>query len=320
MAVIHPFPSKPPPSVMETRLLSVADIESWVQPKFQRPIRMSPKVMAFCEELKCNGGIIAGVITLGQLPNDPAYYKVDGAHRCEAAKTSGLAEFIADVRIKQYASMKEMAQDFVTLNDSLVKMRPDDILRGQEEFEPVLGMIRQACNFVGYDNIRRASHSSCMLSMSSALRCWSGSSAETPNVSGLNKAAPENLSDVEAQHMCAFLNTAYSAWKNDPEYYRLWSTLNLTMCMWLFRQLVLNPPGGQKRHIILNLEQFRNCLMSLSASGDYLEWLNGRNMSERDRTPCYRRMREIFGRRLGDGNNSARAPRFPNPSWSRSGR
>jgi hypothetical protein len=63
---------------METRLLTIADIERWAQPKFQRPIRMNPKVIAFCEELKRNGGMIAGVITLGQIPDDDAYYKVDG--------------------------------------------------------------------------------------------------------------------------------------------------------------------------------------------------------------------------------------------------
>jgi hypothetical protein len=307
---------------METRLLTLAEIESWVQPRFQRPIRMNPKVMAFCEELKRNGGMIAGVITLGQLPDDPNFYKVDGSHRLEAAKTSELPEFIADVRIKQYPTMEDMAKDFILLNDSLVRMRRDDILRGQEEVEPMLKLIREQCSFVGYDNIRRASYSSCMVSMSCALRCWSGSQGETPSLGGAirgNPATnPENLSEPEAQNLCVFLNTAFAAWGQDPEYYKLWSNLNLTMCMWLFRQLVLNTPTSQKRHVTVNIPQFKNCLMSLSAATDYMEWLVGRNMTERDRTPCYSKLRPLFGKRLISDGVSPKRLRFPQPPWARS--
>src|SRR5262245_40784177 len=80
-------------SKMETRLLTVRELESWTQPRFQRPIKKNSKVMEFCEALKKNGGIIDGILTLGQLPNDPKFYKVDGAHRIAAALDSGLKEF-----------------------------------------------------------------------------------------------------------------------------------------------------------------------------------------------------------------------------------
>ena len=304
-------------SVMETRLLSVADLESWQQPRFQRPIRINQKVLEFSEDLKRNGGVIGGVITLGQLPGDPALYKVDGAHRTEAAKLSELREFIADVRITQFASLSEMAEEFVRLNSSLVRMRPDDILRGLEENVPLMKHLRQQCPFIGYDNVRRASSSSCVLSMSATLRSWAGSNSETPSISGggPGHSICESLDETEVAHLSAFLNTAYAAWGNDPENYRLWSTLNLTMCMWLFRQLVLKSASTKNRHVSIKITQFNKCLMSVSASAEYVAWLHGRNMGERDRTPCYRRLRAIFIKRLHEDIGGARAPKLPAPAW-----
>lgn len=304
-------------SVMETRLLSVEDLESWQQPRFQRPLRINQKVLDFSEDLKRNGGVISGVITLGQLPGDPALYKVDGAHRTEAAKMSGIKEFIADVRITQFESLSDMAEEFVRLNSSLVRMRPDDILRGLEENLPLLKQLRQQCTFIGYDNVRRASSSSCVLSMSATLRSWGGSNTETPTLSG---GAPghlicEGLDETEIAHLSAFLNTAYAAWGNDPENYRLWGNLNLTMCMWMFRQLVLKPAAAKNRHVSIKMPQFNKCLMSVSAASEYVDWLHGRNMGERDRSPCYRRLRAIFIKRLHEDIGGPRAPKLPAPAW-----
>jgi hypothetical protein len=319
-AVIHPFKTEQrPPNMVETRLLTLAEIESWARARSQRPVRVNAKVIKYSEDLKRNGGMIAGLITLGRLPNDPKIYGVNGWHRCEAARMSGLVEFIADVQIKHYDTLAELAQDSIDLNDHLAQSRRDDTLRSQEEILPVLKMIREQCDFVGYDNVRRASSSSAMVSMACALRCWGGSGGETPSLGGASIAShPENVTEPDAQQMCVFLNTAYSAWKDDPQYYRLWANLNLTMTMWLFRQLVLNAPAGSKRHVTINVAQFRNCLMSLSAAGDYLDWLVGRNMSERDRTPCYGRIRHIFGQRLLNDGYTARRLKFPQPAWARS--
>lgn len=311
-------PTTPPPhSVMETRLVTVAEIETWQQPRFQRPIRMNQKVMEFSEDLKRNGGIISGVITLGQLPSDPALYKVDGAHRCEAAKEFGLPEFIVEVRTVQFLTLAEMAQEFVRLNSSLVRMRPDDILRGMEETTPMLKLIWEQCPFVGYDNVRRASSNSAVMSMSALLRCWAGANADTPGQGGSVAATSlsETLDETDVSSLCIFLNTAYAAWGNDPEYYRLWGALNITMCMWLYRLLVLKPAGAKVQRLSLKLPQFNKCLMSLSASGEYVEWLAGRSMSERDRSPCYRRLRAIFVKRLTDEGTSGRTIKFPSPAW-----
>lgn len=304
-------------SVMETRLLTLAEIERWVQPPFQRPIRMNAKVMQFAEDLKAGGGIMGGILTLGRLPKDPSIYKVDGAHRIEAAKTTGLTEFLADIRTTNYATMAEMAEDFVALNSSLVRMRPDDLLRGLEETTPMLKLFRTQCSFIGYDNVRRGSTHCPLISASAALRCWFGSASETPKQTvGASTALCLALNEREVQDLSAFFNAAYTAWGNDAQNYKLWGALNISICMWAFRQLVLNPVANSKRHITLNVAQFTKCLMALSADKDYVEWLTGRNTIERDRSPCYKRMRTIFSHRLL-ADPLFKKPKLPSPEWSK---
>jgi hypothetical protein len=42
--------------------------------------------------------------------------------------------------------------------------------------------------------------------------------------------------------------------------------------------------------------------MSVSANTDYVDWLVGRNLGERDRTPAYGRLKTIFVQ-AGHGGN-----------------
>jgi len=309
-------PTLPTTSKMETVLLRLEDIDSWVTPRFQRPIKHNPKVEEFKEGLKANGGIIDGVITLGRLPGDPKIYLVDGQQRCQAARLSGLVEFIADTRIIEYENMRKMAIAFLHLNSHLVALRADDLLRAAEEDVPELRELREKCPFVGYENIRRYSTNSCLLSMSAALRAWKSSRQETPAASGIG--AVLDLPDVlleskELDHLVEFLTIAHSAWGTDPENYRLWTALNLTMCMYLFRHLVLAPPERRRNYTLLTAPQFQKCLMSVSAAADYAEWLVSRHLSERDRPPCYNRLRALFVGRLAD--QLGKKPKMPQPAW-----
>src|SRR6185503_10352812 len=88
-------------SRMETLLVSQAQVASWQNPPFQRPMNVNAKVRSLVDELKTEGGIVPGVVTLGTLPgeNKGMPYIVDGQHRLEAFKISDLAECIVDVRI-----------------------------------------------------------------------------------------------------------------------------------------------------------------------------------------------------------------------------
>jgi hypothetical protein len=304
-------------SKMETIIVNQAMVNDWKIPSFQRPLRLNDKVRMVSEQIKRSEGI-EGVLTLGKLRNDQSFYIVDGQHRVEAFKMSATDEALADVRIVMFDTISEMADEFVRLNSNLVKMRPDDILRGLEGSTPALKMIRNACEFVGYDQVRRGK-SSPVVSMSALLRCWSASTYETPSGSnsGLSAAAlAQSLDQTAIQNLIAFLATAHSAWRRDPEYYRLWGNLNLALCMWLWNRLVIDKDrSGNKRYVVLTIPEFKKCLMSLSADGDYLSWLPSRNLSDRDRSPCYSRIKSIFTRRMADENDGKR-PTLPAPAWA----
>lgn len=314
---VHPVP-KSVSSKMETMVFDREDVQKWVPPAFQRPLRVNEKVRSLAEELKQNGGILSGIITLGKLPNDKTIYLVDGQHRREAFLISDLAEGLSDVRICSFDSMADMADEFVRLQQSLVKMRPDDVLRGLEASTRSLKIIRETCPFVGYDLIRRSGGDHApVLSMAVAIRFWIGSRGDTPvnNTQGGTAAQmAREIDDREVMSLCKFLHVVHTAWGHDPAYARLWSGLNLGISMWLYRRVVLDQDRSNKRAVILNTEQFKKCMMALSAAGDYIDWLGGRMLSDHHRSACYRRIKTILAPRLKeDGVDN---PKFPQPAWA----
>lgn len=304
-------------SRMDTLIITPQMVSGWKVPPFQRPVRINAKVAAVTEQIK-KSECIEGVLTLGKIDGDKAFYIVDGQHRTEAFKLSELNEAIADIRICNFASMSEMAEEFVRLNSSLVKMRPDDILRGLESSVTALKAIRKSCEFVGYDQIRRGT-SGPIVSMNALLRCWSAANYETPaaSKSGISAASlAQSLDQISVQNLIGFLATAHSAWGRDPEYYRLWGNLNLALCMWMWNRLVIDRDRyGNKRYAVLSMPEFKKCLMSVSADGDYLSWLPGRMLTDRDRSPCYGRLKKIFANRLA-ADAKGKKPLLPSPAWA----
>jgi hypothetical protein len=83
--------------------------------------------------------------------------------------------------------------------------------------------------------------------------------------------------------------------------------------MWLYRRLVLDKDRGVKRFAVLTRDQFKRAMMSVSADPAYLDWLVARHMGERDRSPCYGRLRAIIVKRLAaDTGGKAK---MPAPPW-----
>ncbi len=300
-------------STMDTLLLSVEQINAWQTPEWQRPIRANAKVMALAEEMKHTQTIV-GVITLGHLSKDNADYIVDGQHRIEAFRISGLTEVIADVRVIDFDTMADMADEFVNLNTALVRMRPDDLLRGVAPSLPVVKHLMEMCPFIGYDNIRRRDNSGPVISLSQVLRCWATSEGETPSTTQRVGIA-QMLDSDSAGKLAGFLELALTAWGRDPEYYRLWGNINLALCMWLYRRTVLvrDQRKGTARSVVLSREEFKQCLMALSASSNYLDWLQGRLLNDRDRSPGLIRIKAIFTRRLETLRNEK--VKLPQPAW-----
>lgn len=299
-------------TVVDTIMVTPATLEKWMSPPFQRPIRENEKVRALAEELKAEGGVWPGIVTLGIL--DGVIYVIDGQHRKQAFLMSGLTEGYTDVRMHYFNSMAEMGEEFVRLNSQLVAMRPDDILRGLEPSIEGLRKIRVMCPFVGYDHIRRTG-ASAVVGMSVVLRAWRASMNEVPGGGGMSAAViAETMETKEYEALIEFLNLALGAFGRDPQYSRLWSTLSMSMTAWMYRRLVLHPEMHSKV-LPVTKELFKKCLMSVSANSDYVDWLLGRNMGERDRAPAYARLKAIFVTRLSQ--ETGKKISLPQPAWSR---
>lgn len=287
-------------------------VASWRIPAFQRELKVNARVLSVADEIRASGGVLPGMLTVGVL--DGITYIVDGQHRIAAWRQTGLPSGYADVRTHFFESLGAMAQEFVRLNSSLVKLRPDDIMRGMEPSTPSLQRIRRKCPFIGYDMIRRSERAP-VLSMSAFVRMWAASKQDVPQTGSSIEALAVLAEERETNDAVDFANVCYAAWQRDPEYARLWSALNMTICAWLYRRTVLGERvSANSRSARLTIEEFRKCLMALSAEAQYLDWLVGRQLTERDRGPAYGRIKAIFQRRYHQ--DTGRAIRLIQPAWS----
>jgi hypothetical protein len=308
---------------METLVLTPEIMQSWTLPAFQAPLKVNAKVREVADDLQAQSGTpcINGVISLGRIRSElmsgaAKMYLVDGQHRREAFLMSGLKEVYADVRINVYETMEEMAQDYLRLNSPISRKTPDDQLRALQESSPALKLIAKECPYIGYRYIR-ANPDAPLVGMAAVLRRWRGAGYETPAITGAAGGAATLATELrmeDAEQIVRFMQVAFAAWGKDIEYKVLWSALNMTMCMWLWRVLVLDRDRtGSRRYVVLTVDQFRHCLMAVSADAEYIAWLAGRLMAERDRAPCYRRIRAAFIHRLHDEMSGK--IKMPSPPW-----
>jgi hypothetical protein len=300
-------------TTMDTIELTPKLVASWKSPPFQRDLKFNAKVLAVSAAILRAGGVLPGVITIGILDGDT--YIVDGQHRLAAWLHTAMMVGYADVRTHWFESLGDMANEFVLLNSPLVRLKPDDILRGLEPSTVALQRITRKCGFIGFDAVRRGSEKAPVLSMSVFLRTWVGTKPDVPSTGASGMTALASMDEAETTAAIEFVQLCFEAWRRDVEYARLWGSLNLTLCAWLYRRIVLGERmTGTSRSYRFTKEQFRKCLMALSAEPQYLDYLVGRNVGERDRAPAYARMKTIFQRRyLADTGQSLR---LPSPAWA----
>ena len=91
------------------------------------------------------------------------------------------------------------------------------------------------------------------------------------------------------------------------------------MCMWLYRKMVLEVGErlggrGAKRSSLVSASLFKKAMMELSADATYLDWLVGRLMRDRDRAPCFNRLKAIISRRVFA--ETKEKIKFPQPEWA----
>lgn len=299
----------------EMQIITPEIVKSWLAPGFQRPLCVNAKVHSVAEQLQATREMPGTPLQLGRYEGQ--VYKIDGQHRVAALLLSGLPEVLACVETTQYASgldgYQAMSDDYIRYNSQLKPLQADDLLRAFESLSPPLQFIRTCCPFVGYDRVRHNSTSAPVLSMAVTLRTWASSAREIPggnSSSGITNA--RNLTFDDAKALTDFLHLAFSAWGREYENRRLWSALNLTLCMWLYRNLVLVQYSA--RTPLLPPDLFEKCLMSVGAKAAYSDWLVGRNVSERDRSPAYVKLKAIFVHRIQ--LETGKRPLLPAPAWA----
>ncbi len=296
-------------TTVDTIMFTLKELESWVVPHFQRPVKVNSKVEELAKQIAADGGVLPGVICFGYLGKEK--YLLDGQQRRQAFLISGKEEGFADIRNCFFKTESEMSDEFVRLNSHLVNMTPDDILRGMEPRLKVLQLIREGCPFVGYDFIRRGNRAP-ILSMSVLIRCWSASLSEVPANRGSSAKMAEQLTDQDGIDIVRLLKLAFSAWGPDLEYSRLWTAANLTMVCWIYRRIVLSTYSSKTQRFDDN--DFGRCLMALSSDPVYIDWLQNRRVGERDRAPLYGRMKMIFTNRYYA--DTGKKANLPAPAWA----
>lgn len=303
-------------STVDTIIFSPEEAQAWRPPLFQRPLKVNAKVRELAEGIKRDKGVVPGILTLGKVGKDPAVWLVDGQHRIQAFLMSMEPVGYADVRTIFCPSMADLGNEFVNLNSHLVRMSPDDVLRGLESSTPSLQKIRKTCPFVGYDQIRRRANGSSVLSMSQAIRAWNISSQDVPGSSA--DSAPAivgHMCEHEVDNLIKYLTVCDQTWGRDPAYWPLWKMLNLTLVAWIYRRQVLaQPPSTSKAKHIAG-EYWPRMMMALSTDGHYLDWLTGRQLTDRDRSPAYQRCTTIMGQRYTELTNGIKMI-WLRPPWS----
>lgn len=303
-------PERATQTTLDTILVTPDIVSAWKNPPFQRPLRVNDKVRAIADRIR-ESEVLPGIVTLGVLAKDT--YLLDGQHRREAFLISGVSQGYCDVRVHHFSSMAGMGREFVDLNSRIVNLKPDDILRGLEGSSEALTYLRKQLPFVGYDMIRRGANAP-ILSMALMLRAWSASASEVPISGGTSAMLLGETLTMEAAHECAtFFKLCERAWGRDQEYAKLWGTLNITICAWLYRRVVTTRDPKVMR---VSADVFCKAMMGLSASENYLEWLVGRLLTERDRSPCYARAKAIMVKRVE--TELGKKIRWPQPEWSAS--
>lgn len=305
-------------STTELRIITAVMLTQWVLPAFQRPLRVNAAVLEVAQEILREGGIVPGMITLGVL--NGVIYVVDGQHRLHAlrlAMDAGVKEGMAEVRVCYFNSVGEMALEFKRLNSALVKMRPDDKLRAMEGSCESVATLRKLCPSVGYDNIRRGT-SGAMISMSAAIRTAYAAASDSlvAGGGGSAEAMALKMTATQAREWATFMNIATEAWGFDAPYRRLYATLNLATCGWLYFRLVRGKDRDRASYArvkAMDEDDFSACLAGLSANTKYLAWLVNRNLTEHDRGPCYKRVTQDFKNTML--TNTGKKIMLPSPEW-----
>jgi hypothetical protein len=82
--------------------------------------------------------------------------------------------------------------------------------------------------------------------------------------------------------------------------------------MWFYRRVVRATWSAKIPQ--MQEEMFLKCLMSLSADTHYVDWLRGRKLGDRDRSPTWNKIKALFVQRIAE--ETGKRPLMPQPEWA----
>ena len=224
-------------------LLTIDDLEYLMKPPCQRFVSKTKRVERLTEEMLKTGRLGVGILLVMGLPNGEVHL-VDGNHRIEAFRNSGLKSIIVSVQTKSAKTYKDIAEEYIRCQCSLKTSTVDDKLKGIAVGHPPLQKIAQFCTFVTYK--RASTRSDCLISMSDVVHCWFDASTNPPTRYSGDKGIPieecaKLITDKDAACIIEWLLVCQISLGTVNRV--LWAPLNMTLCLWLYKQMV---KGGCK--------------------------------------------------------------------------
>jgi hypothetical protein len=152
------------------------------------------------------------------------------------------------------------------MQTSICRSTPDHRLQSLEPRCPNLLHFREGCkDIVTYGRVIKGRGR--VLPVSHALRCWASSNEDPPakNVTNTEILA-QGLTALDVQQLSGLLHSLIRVWGDQREYKCLWGPLNLTLCMWLYRRMVIGVPAPAPNVTRLTSGQFEAGVAGLTHS------------------------------------------------------
>lgn len=291
----------------EVVVVTVALVNSWERPDFQRMFKQTKNVVDATNQIGRTEEI-PGTIWIGVW--EGRSYVVDGQHRIEAFLGANIAEALASVAFKAFDSYDAMARFYRMINTPLRSFSAQDNLKAAAVEYESLRIIEREATFASWYKPKR--NSGKTIQISSMVRFWGMARSDAPGGSAQVVAVAAGMNKLAAHRLCVFGSLCHDAWGTDSGYAALWGGLNFPVVLWLYARTVLRDPEPSLRVTRLDQPAFKKALVSL-CDESYVDWLRGRNSLQNFRSPCYNKIKQRFKATL---EKRGERLTLPSPDWA----
>lgn len=299
-------------------------IKSWLTPYWQRPVRFNAKGRQLTEDIKLtrklDSVMIVGVVKKRNGKFD--LYLVDGHHRKAAFLRSGAPYMDIDVKFVYVDKVEELSPLYLNCQEQITKSTANDNLQGLAVTNEVLQHIKSKCEFITYEGVRLGTiaHS---INMSTVVQIWYDSMLDPPKKNTLTPSVSitelaKKLTVDDADHIVQFMTLCRDNFEFKKLSSGLWLHINLVLCLWLFRVLVLREvwEGGEVYKVKhLTPRQFGVGLLGLKNDKYYLTLMRKKLNSSVDRKEAYQSIAKLFASNLRSCGVVSN-PKLPRPQWA----